>query len=194
MVRLAGRGSAALGVRPSNDAEHAALLDAVAGSLRGGASLAQALREGAASVPPCRAADDLRTALSLSERGAPVLAVIEVWSGAAPTAARSVAGAALALGSELGGARAGALEGAAASLRDRGELYREVRALTSQARSSAAVMVLAPIAFALYAWTTDRRVAGLMFATPFGWACLLGGLVLDALGAWWMARLTARVA
>jgi tight adherence protein B len=192
--RLVAGWSAALGIRGSDDADHAALLEAVARSLRGGASLVQALGEGAASVPPCLAAQQLRVALSLHERGAPVGAVIETWSAGASTAARSVASAALALGSDLGGARAQALDGAAASLRDRSELLREVRALTSQARSSAAVMILAPIGFSLYAWTTDRRVAGLMFTTPAGWACLVGGLVLDALGGWWMARLTTRVA
>jgi tight adherence protein B len=194
VTRLAQGWSSALGVRDRDDADHAALLEAVARSLRGGASLALALGEAVVSVPPCLAADELHAALARHERGAPVIAAIEAWSGGAPTAARSEAGAALALGSDLGGARAQALEGAAASLRDRAELLREVRALTSQARSSATVMVLAPIGFAFYAWTTDRRVAELMLTTPFGWACLAGGLALDALGAWWMARLTARVA
>jgi tight adherence protein B len=192
-IRLAAFGSVALGMRGSEDADHAMLLEAVARSLRGGSSLAHALEEGAEAVSPCRAADELRAALSLHERGAPVLATIEAWSGATPTPARTVAGAALALGSELGGARARALDGAAATLRDRGELLREVRALTSQARSSAAVLALAPIGFALLAWTTDHRLAAVMLTTPFGWACLVGGLALDGLGAWWMARLTARV-
>ncbi len=118
--------------------------------------------------------------------------MIEGWVGSRPTPARMLAGTALALGAEIGGAHARSLDGAAAGLRERAELSREVQALTSQARASAAVMVLAPVGFAAYAWTADGRVARLVLTTPFGWACLLGGLGLDLAGAAWMARLTAR--
>jgi len=175
------------------DTDHAILLECVARSLRGGASLAHALVEAADSLPASPAVVELRSALALYDRGASVTAVVEAWVAADPSVARALAGAALALGADVGGARARALDGAADALRDRADLSREVRALSSQARSSALVMVLAPVAFVGLAWTTDRRVAVLMCTTPFGWTCLAGGLVLDAAGAWWMHRLTARV-
>ena len=175
------------------DAEHAVVLEAVARSLRGGASLVVALHEATDALPPGPVADELRAALVRHDRGAPVIAVVDAWVAADPTPARSLAGAALALGSELGGARARALDGAAAGLRDRADLAREVRALTTQARSSTLVMVLAPVAFALYAWTSDHRVAVLMLTTPLGWSCLALGLLLDAVGAWWMATIVGRV-
>ena len=176
------------------DAEHAVVLEAVARSLRGGASLARALHEAAGALSVGPVAADLRAALTRHDRGAPVVAVVDAWVAADPTSSRSLAGAALALGSELGGARARALDGAAAGLRDRADLAREVRALTTQARSSTLVMVLAPVAFALYAWTNDHRVGVLMFTTPLGWSCLAMGLALDAVGAWWMAKLVGSVA
>ena len=180
--------------RRTDEAEVAAILEAVARSLRNGSSLVQALAAAVDAVPGGDASDALRSALVLHARGAPVRAVVDAWATGSTGRARSVAGAALALGSELGGARADALDGAAAALRDRAELHHEMRALTSQARSSATALVLAPLGFAVYAWTADRRVAGLMFTTPFGWACLVGGLLLDALGGWWMARLASGVA
>jgi tight adherence protein B len=176
------------------DTDHAAVLEAVARSLRGGASLAGALHEATGALPPGPVAEQLRTALIRHDRGAPVVSVIDAWVAADPTSSRSLAGAALAMGSELGGARARALDGAGAALRDRADLAREVRALTTQARSSTLVMVVAPVAFALYAWTNDHRVAALMLTTPLGWSCLGLGILLDAVGAWWMARLVARVA
>ncbi len=119
--------------------------------------------------------------------------VIDAWVAARPDPVRVLAGAALGLGAELGGAQARSLDGAAAGLRDRAELMAEVRALTSQARTSAAVMVLAPVGFAAYSWVTDGRVGGVMFTTPVGWACLVAGVVLDGLGAIWMVKLVGRV-
>ena len=104
-----------------------------------------------------------------------------------------LAGTALALGAELGGAQARCLDAAAASLRERASLEREVRALSSQARASAAVMVAAPMGFAVFSGTTDPRVAQVLVSTPLGWACLVGGLLLDGLGAGWMARLARRI-
>jgi tight adherence protein B len=177
-----------------DDAVHAELLEAVARGLRAGLSASAALDEGARVAHPSGTADDLRRSLHMAALGAPLGRAIEAWVRADPTPARVLSGASLTLGTELGGAWARALDGAAAGLRDRAELAREVRALTSQARSSAAVMVLAPLAFAAYAWTTDPRIGHFVLADPRGWACVGLGAVLDVLGAMWMQRLTARVA
>jgi tight adherence protein B len=179
--------------RPGHDeVTHAVLLEGVARSLRGGTSLAQALDEGADAAAPSPAATDMARVLGLLTGGLGVSDAVDAWVGARPTPPRVLAGAALALGAEVGGAHAQSLDGAAAGLRDRAELCREVQALTSQARASAVVMVLAPLGFAAYAWTTDTHVAQLEMTTPFGWGCLIGGLALDLAGAAWMMRLTAR--
>ena len=67
-------------------------------------------------------------------------------------------GAALALAAEAGGSVASVLDGVTDTLRDRVALDREVAALSSQARASAAVLVVAPVAFAVLA--AARRPAG----------------------------------
>jgi tight adherence protein B len=181
---------ASLGRAGDDEAAHAELLEGIARSLRGGASLTQAIGE----VGRTSASDAGRSLGSVArrlERGASVTVSVERWIVIAPTPARRIAGAALALGSELGGAQARALDGAASGLRDRAAMRREAWALTAQARSSGAVLALAPIGFAAFAWTTDGRVAHVVLGTPLGWACLAGGVVLDLLGAAWMSRLTA---
>ena len=178
-------------VAAGSEAEHADLLEAVARSLRAGASLLTALEQAAASRSG-RVATDLQRTLVAVHRGAPLGAALEGWAaGADPV--RTMAGVALALGADLGGARARALDDAAASLRDRAALAGEIRALTAQARASAAVMVVAPIAFAVFGWLAEGGTAS-GFATPVGGACLVAGLTLDAVGAWWMAAWTRRVA
>ncbi|HYZ98327.1 MAG TPA: hypothetical protein VE575_06220, partial [Acidimicrobiales bacterium] len=60
----------------------------------------------------------------------------------------------------------------------------------SQARTSAVVLSLAPLAFAVLLAMTDAAAARFLLRTTAGWVCLAAGLGLNALGAWWMARLT----
>ena len=97
--------------------------------------------------------------------------------------------AALCLGAETGGAQARAIDGVAATLRDRLAVAGEVRALTSQTRASMLVIAAAPVAFCVFASTTDPRTSTFLFRTPVGLACLAAGISLDIVGALWMRRL-----
>jgi tight adherence protein C len=48
------------------------------------------------------------------------------------------------------------------------------------------VIGLGPVAFALIVLRADPASAAFLIASPVGVACLLTGLALDAIGAWWM--------
>jgi len=192
-ARHAGRGLQWLRwLRPRSDVEHAALLESVARSMRSGCSLTQALEEACAAPQPRETATDLSGVLRSVRAGVPLAEALSAWA-ACDDAARRLAGAALTLGAELGGASARSLDAAACGLRDRAALAREVRALTSQARTSAVVMVAAPVAFVVLGAATDRRVAQGLLTTPTGLACILAGVALDLIGAAWMARMTRRI-
>ena len=157
-VVVAGRGWVSGGGRARlvDEVDHAVLLEAVARSLRGGQSLSGASIEAGRTGGAGRAADQLARLGPPAGGGAG-----DRGRGRAlgrehdPDQARLLAGAALALGAEVGGAHARSLDAAAASLRDRAGLQREVRALTSQARASAGVMVLAPLGFAAFTSITE---------------------------------------
>jgi tight adherence protein B len=96
------------------------------------------------------------------------------------------------LAGDAGGSVASVLDGVTDTLRDRIALEREVAALSSQARASAAVLVVAPVVFAVLAAVADPRVARVLLGSPLGWACLAAGAALDGVGALWMARLVGR--
>jgi tight adherence protein B len=165
-------------------------LDAIARALRSGGSLQQAIAE-AASGP---LADDLGRIARDAADGVRLGAALEAWAATRPLPGVRLTTAALALGSETGGASAQAIDGVAATLRVHLAIAGEVRALSSQARMSALVIVLAPVAFTFLAASSDHRTASFLFATPFGWLCLVLGLGLDAVGWMWMRRITAVVA
>jgi len=170
------------------DRELPALLDQVTRQLRSGAALPVAVWSAAAdSHDPgtVRLADELAA-------GAPIVQAVDSWHRSGPTPARGLTAAALSLAAEAGGSVAVVLDGVNDTLRDRIALDREVAALSSQARASAAVLVVAPMAFAGLAASADHRVAAVLFGRPLGWACLAGGALLDGVGALWMARLVGR--
>jgi tight adherence protein B len=169
------------------------LLEAVARELRAGASVQGALLVAATDPEPGGARPDpatgvLATALA---RGTPVGEAVGEWVGTRPTPARHLAGAALVVAAQTGGATAVVIDGVADTLRDRVALEREVAALSSQARASAVLLVVAPLVVAVVVASAEPRIAAFLFGSPVGWACILCGLVLDAVGAAWI-HLTIR--
>jgi len=106
----------------------------------------------------------------------------------------ALAAAAISIGIAFGGPRADAIESAALTLRERASARAQVRGFAAQARLSAAVISLAPLAFTSVTVASDRASRQVLFATLPGRACLIAGLVLDGIGWWWMGRICTRAA
>jgi len=170
----ARRGRAARAV----DAALPETLEAAARSLRTGASLRQALDEAAPEV------------VARAGAGESLTACLDRWADRCPTPGVRLAVASLALAAEAGGTAAAAVDGVAATIRADLAVAAEVRAQSSQARLSALVIAVSPLVFGLLAAGTDGRTAQFLLRTPLGSLCLLAGLVLDAVAAWWMHRIT----
>ena len=82
------------------------------------------------------------------------------------------------------------LDRAAATLRDREAVGNERVAQSAQARLSARVLTILPIAFGGWTLLTTPTVQH-FFLTPIGVACLLLGLGLNA-GGWLLMRRVSR--
>ena len=177
-----GRGPAALeaGLPP--------VLEATARGLRAGASLPVALASAAAAAAPAVAPDLASVVSGAGNDG--LVAALDRWAAKRPRPGVRLAAAALALAAEVGGGGARALDGVALTLRQRQAAAGEVRALATQARLSAVVLTVAPLLFAALAAAADPRTASVLLRSPLGQGCLATGLVLDAVGAAWMARIT----
>ena len=72
----------------------------------------------------------------------------------------------------------------------RHEVQAEVHALATQARTSAGLLAVAPLAFAGLVATIEPGAVAFLITSPVGVACLLLGVGLDAVGATWMRRIT----
>lgn len=165
------------------------VLDDVARALRGGSALGTALAEAASGRGSTAARCDVQSVVDDLRAGLGLVEALDRWGRRRPSAPVRLAVGALAIGASTGGTRSRAVEAVAATLRERRALEREARALATQARSSALVIALAPLAFAALSSLSDPRAGAFLVGTPTGVACLIGGLTLDGLGAWWMHRI-----
>jgi tight adherence protein B len=165
-------------------------LDRLASSLRAGEAVRPALLSLASGTPdPLQT--ELRAVARSLEGGGSVTDALTRWSSSTDASpdVRLVA-AALSMGAGIGGEVARAVDGIAATLRERHEVRAEAFALATQARASAAVLVATPLVFTSLVATVDARTVTFLFTNPLGIACLVLGAGLDAIGALWMARIT----
>jgi tight adherence protein B len=166
-------------------------LGQVAASLRAGASLRGALADAAVGTAE-PLGGQLAEVVAEAERGRPLRDALAGWADRAPPAASGarLAATALAIGAEAGGGIAQAVDGVAATVRERRQVQAEVAALATQARASAVLLGVAPLGFAALLSVSDPAAARFLLGTPVGLACLGAGLALEALGVAWMARIT----
>lgn len=172
--------------------ELAGALEALARSLRTGASLTTALGEAGASARG-PVGDELAAVSGRVGAGESLSQAMAWWGATTSIGGAAMAAAALGLGSEAGGAQARAVDAVASTLRQRLAAADQVRALASQARASAAVIGLAPLAFGLLAAATDDHTARFLLRSVPGCIVLVAGLGLDLAGALWMHRITGSV-
>lgn len=169
-----------------------AFLDAVARALRGGAGLHAAVR---AAVPDCGVhARGLAGLVGSMDAGEPLAVALDRWRGPRPSPEVSLAAAVLGFGIATGGSVARAVDGAAATLRERLALAGETRVLATQARASALVVGGAPVAFTAVVVLADPRVGDVLFGSLLGLACLGAGVLLEVACVAWMRRLVAQAA
>ncbi len=178
-------------------------LETIARSLRSGASVRQAIAEASATGGPRRAAgpgrgrergrgrlqSELAVVAEQAGHGVGLVQALEALAVRRPSPGMRLAVAALCLGVDTGGAQARAVDGVAATMRERLALEAEVRALSSQARMSALVIGLAPLGFGAFAAATDPRTSQFLLHTAGGLGLVCVGLLLDGVGWLWMQRL-----
>jgi tight adherence protein B len=162
-------------------------LERIAAYLRGGGTVGQGVAALAAADLPLAA--DLRRVQARADLGVGLAEALAAWPAERDLEdVRAVAGA-LAVAETLGGRSANALDGLAASLRDRVGAAAEARSLSAQARLSALVVGASPLVYLVFSALVDPASVGLLVRTGAGRLCLGLGLLLEVVAALWMRRI-----
>jgi tight adherence protein B len=173
----------------AREAQVPPFLEAVARQLRAGRTLVAALRDAAAGTPDPLGAE-VRALVRRIDAGAGVRRATDHARARTASPALRRALTAVVLAHEAGGAHAAAFDAVAGSVRAGAAAARELRALATPVRVSALVIGAAPpVVLALVALAAPGTLLR-AWSSPTGAAALVAGVVLDALGVWWIRALT----
>lgn len=159
--------------------------DDLARAIRNGASLSGALTS---CTPPTGCVDAIRQVEMALTRGAPLRHALDQGEPTSPDL--DVAFVVLRACAEAGGPPAEPIDRAAAALRARSADAAERATYSAQARMSAAVMTVLPLALAAVLLATSRSVREVV-VSPSGAAIVLVGALMNLAGWWWMRRIIA---
>ena len=161
------------------------LLQLMASALQSGFSLMQALdavvRE---SAQPAQA--EFSRALAEAKLGADIDVCLDMIATRMDSPDLRWTVMAIRIQRGIGGDLAEILTTIVGTIRERGFLRRQVRALSSEGRLSAYILVALPILVATWLFVTDRSYMRLLYTTPLGLLMLIGSVVLLVIGTFWI--------
>lgn len=171
------------------DSELADFFTLVASGLRSGLSLAQAV-SGAAHSGGDVLAKQMRRVTTEVALGMDLADALDGVARRMASQDLALAVQAIRIQRETGGSLSNILDIAAASVRQRNQLQREVRALSAEGRISAVILMVLPAAVFAFFFVTRRDYVAVFWTEPAGWVMLIGLVIILSIGAIWMQRMT----
>src|SRR5579875_499036 len=163
------------------------VLKLLSGALRAGFSLLQGLDAVANQVKdPMRG--ELRQAMMATRLGSAVEDAMDATATRIGSRDFQWAVMAIRIQREVGGNLAEILDTVADTMIQRQRLRREVRTLTSEGRLSAWILGVLPFAIGGFVYLVNRAYISTLFHSLGGEMTLMGGLVLELLGIWWLSK------
>jgi tight adherence protein B len=98
-------------------------------------------------------------------------------------------GQAIQINREVGGDLAEVLEQVAGTIRERGEIKGQVRALSGEGKMSAYILMAMPVVVAILISFINPGYTDVFFTEPLGIAMLVASLLMFAAGGFWMSRI-----
>jgi tight adherence protein B len=163
------------------------VLKLIAGSLRAGFSLLQGLDAVVEQVSdPIQR--ELRRALAAARLGAPLEDALAEAADRVGSQDFAWTVMAIRIQREVGGNLAQILDTVWDTMIQRQRLRREVRTLTAEGRMSAIILVALPVVLGGFIYLVNRPYIHQLFASLGGQVMLLGAVLLELVGTWWMYR------
>lgn len=164
-------------------------LQLMASSLRAGYSMMQALASVAKqSEEPT--ASELGRVVNEARVGRPVVTALEEAATRMASQDFQWAAQAIAINREVGGSLAETLDGVAATIRERGQIRRQVKSLSAEGRLSGVILMALPFVVSLILVIVSPSYLAPFTNSLIGMVLLVVGAILLLIGGIWMNRVT----
>lgn len=165
-------------------------LDMISRSLRIGQALDKGFRELGGNFPN-PLGGEVKTIYEEIAMGIPFDAALRNFEQRFPRVAEiKMFSTALIIQRETGGNLTRVLDGLSRMIRERFKLRRQVQALTSEGRASAAILGLLPFGFMGVVWISNPGYLGLLFNTVIGRKLLVSAIILEVIGFFVMRQVS----
>lgn len=162
-------------------------LQLMASSLRAGHSMLQALSSVAKeSEEPT--ASELARVVNETRVGRPVVPALEEAAERMQSEDFVWAVQAIAINREVGGSLAETLDGVAGTIRERGQVRRQVAALSAEGRLSAVILMLLPFGVTGFLLMSNPGYLAPFIESPLGFGLIGVGVVLLIVGGFWLRK------
>lgn len=163
-------------------------LTIIAGSLKAGYSLPQAMEMVSQEMKP-PVADDFRQVISETRLGMSLDDGLSRLAERTSSSALSWMIMAIRIQHEVGGNLAEVFEVLAVTMHEREGVRRQVKVLTAEGRLSAIILMVMPFLLALSLWAINPDYISLLVTTNMGWAMVGGAVFLMLVGALWLNKI-----
>jgi len=164
------------------------MLMSISGSLRAGHGIAQSLHSTSVEMPApmseelARIVNEQRVGRNVSESMAEVAMRMQCedfeWLSQA-----------IEINREVGGDLAGVLDHVAHTVRERAQIKGQVRALAAEGKFSAYILIALPFFVAAFLHLTNPTYVGVLTESVLGWIFISGGVIMMAIGSFWISRM-----
>jgi len=189
LVPIIGLGLAISSRRTRFEAQLPDVLNMVAGSLRGGWGIQQALGLVVQQAAP-PAAPEFKRVEAETRLGMPLEQSLQRMADRFESADFQSAVTAISIQREVGGNLAAVLDIVATTIRDRAALTRHVSSLTAESRLSAYILIALPFLILGVLLVVRPTYLQPLLTTPVGWGIAAVGLSLLAIGVVWISKVS----
>ncbi|MFC4137902.1 MULTISPECIES: type II secretion system F family protein [unclassified Microbacterium] len=156
----------------------------IAGSLRAGHGLNRAIAAVAAEAEE-PASEELTRVVNETRLGRPLADALRTVAERMKSPDFEWVTQAIAISQETGGNLAEVLDQVGATIRERGQIRRQVRALSAEGRLSAVILVLLPIGLFAFVALARPEYIGVFFTNPIGIIAIIVAAILLVVGTIW---------
>lgn len=164
-------------------------LQLISGNLRAGYGLVQAL-DGVARDVEDPTSEEFARIVNETRLGRDLGAALDLTAERMRSDDFAWAAQAIMINRETGGNLAEVLQNVAATIRERNQIRRQVKALSAEGRLSATILTLLPVVVFLAVLVLQPSYIQFFFQTLIGWLAIVLALILLGVGTFWMFAVT----